>query len=77
MDKKLSVKGAPKGTVWALGDCAVSGCAPTAQSASQKGKYLGALFRDTKMNEAAVAAYPDFKFINKGSLAYLGDGKGD
>ena len=62
--------------MWALGDCAVSGCAPTAQSASQQGKYLGSLFRDTKMDKNAVLAHPDFKFIDKGSLAYLGDGKG-
>lgn len=68
--------GAPQHTVWALGDCAVSGCAPTAQSASQQGKYLGSLFRDTKMDKNAVLAHPDFKFIDKGSLAYLGDGKG-
>lgn len=68
--------GAPNRSVWALGDCAVSGCAPTAQSASQQGKYLGALFRDTNMDKAAMAAHPDFKFIDKGSLAYLGDGKG-
>lgn len=76
VDKKLCVIGAPDRTVWALGDCAVSGCAPTAQSASQQGKYLGALFRDTNMDKAAMAAHPDFKFIDKGSLAYLGDGKG-
>ena len=76
VDKKLRVKGAPEGSVWALGDCAVSGCAPTAQSASQQGKYLGSLFRDTKMDKEAIEAHPDFQFINKGSLAYLGDGKG-
>jgi NADH:ubiquinone reductase (non-electrogenic) len=76
VDKKLRVKGAPQGSVWALGDCAVSGCAPTAQVASQQGKYLGSLFRDTKMDEEAIAAHPDFQFVNKGSLAYLGDGKG-
>jgi NADH dehydrogenase FAD-containing subunit len=76
VDKKLRVKGAPQGSVWALGDCAVSGCAPTAQSASQQGKYLGSLFRDTKMDKEAIAAHPDFQFVNKGSLAYLGDGKG-
>ena len=62
--------------MWALGDCAVSGCAPTAQSASQQGDYLGSLFRDTKMDMEAIEARPDFHFVNKGSLAYLGDGKG-
>jgi NADH dehydrogenase FAD-containing subunit len=76
VDKKLRVKGAPQGSVWALGDCAVSGCAPTAQVAAQQGKYLGSLFRDTKMDKEAIAAHPDFQFVNKGSLAYLGDGKG-
>lgn len=68
--------GAPVNTLWALGDCAVSGCAPTAQCASQQGEYLGELFRDTKMQTAAIAAYPEFKYTNKGSLAYLGGGKG-
>jgi hypothetical protein len=28
------------------------------------------------MEKNAVLAHPDFKFIDKGSLAYLGDGKG-
>jgi hypothetical protein len=28
------------------------------------------------MDEEAIAAHPDFQFVNKGSLAYLGDGKG-
>ena len=76
VDKKLCVRGVLAENIFALGDCAVTGCAPTAQSASQQGKYLGRLFRDTKLEGQAVLAYPEFKFVNKGSLAYLGDGKG-
>ena len=76
VDEKLCVRGVTAENIFALGDCAVTGCAPTAQSASQQGKYLGRLFRDTKLEMRAVRDYPDFKFINKGSLAYLGDGKG-
>jgi len=57
----LAVKGVGDGSVWALGDCAVAGCAPTAQAASQQGKYLGRLFRDTKLDPAAIAAYPPFQ----------------
>ena len=53
--------------------CTDSGCAPTAQAASQQGKYLGRLFRDTKLSPEAVAAYAPFEFHYKGSLAYLGD----
>ena len=55
-----------------LPPCTVSGCAPTAQAASQQGKYLGRLFRDTKLHTDAVAAYAPFEFHYKGSLAYLG-----
>ena len=55
------MKGVGDGSVWALGDCAVAGCAPTAQAASQQGKYLGRLFRDTKLDPAAIAAYPPFQ----------------
>jgi hypothetical protein len=35
------------------------------------------LFRDTKLQKEEIEKYPDFEFHNKGSLAYLGDGKGD
>ena len=76
VDEKLCVRGVKAENIFALGDCAVTGCAPTAQSASQQGKYLGRLFRDTKLDMHALRAYPHFKFVNKGSLAYLGDGKG-
>ncbi len=47
VDSHCRVKGGETAGLWALGDCAVAvGCAPTAQAASQQGKYLGRLFRD-------------------------------
>jgi NADH:ubiquinone reductase (non-electrogenic) len=43
--------------IWALGDCSVSGNPPTAQVASQEGRYLGRLFNSssTAMRQAAHA----------------------
>ena len=47
VDSHLQVIGAESDHVWALGDCAaVKGCGPTAQAASQQGKYLGWLFNE-------------------------------
>lgn len=76
VDKKFRVKGVQDGSVWALGDCAVSGCAPTAQAANQQGKYLGRLFRDTGLDESKIDTNDDFIYHYKGSLAYVGAGKG-
>jgi len=79
VDNKMRVKGISTGAgggVWAIGDCAVCGCAPTAQAANQQGKYLGRLFRDTELSEEKIEAAPAFKFDYKGSLAYTGGGKG-
>jgi hypothetical protein len=42
VDRWLRVQGSTN--VWAIGDCAVSGCAPTAQVATQQGRYLGRMF---------------------------------
>jgi NADH:ubiquinone reductase (non-electrogenic) len=39
VDKHLSVVGNDDGSLWAIGDCAVNGCAPTAQAANQQGEY--------------------------------------
>ncbi|KAI7554868.1 FAD/NAD(P)-binding domain-containing protein [Hortaea werneckii] len=41
VDEHLAVRGA--NNVWALGDCAVANCAPTAQVAAQQGTFLAAL----------------------------------
>lgn len=76
VDKKFRVKGVDDGSVWALGDCAVSGCAPTAQAANQQGKYLGRLFRDTGLDGSKIEMNDDFVYHYKGSLAYVGAGKG-
>jgi NADH:ubiquinone reductase (non-electrogenic) len=63
-------------SVFALGDCALSGSPPTAQSAYQQGKYLGTMFRETFFNKERVDAYEPFKLINYGALAYVGASKG-
>jgi NADH:ubiquinone reductase (non-electrogenic) len=65
------------GNVWAIGDCAVvAGCAPTAQAATQQGKYLGSLFRDTILLGKSPDGYHDFVFSHKGVLAYVGSSRG-
>ncbi|PHH75628.1 hypothetical protein CDD80_2211 [Ophiocordyceps camponoti-rufipedis] len=38
--------------IWAVGDCAVAGYAPTAQVASQEGNFLGRLFNNMAKTEA-------------------------
>lgn len=67
VDEYLRVKGASGNDVFALGDCAVSGCALTAQAATQQGKYLGRVFRD----EGATASSP-FVYHHQGTMAYVG-----
>jgi len=74
VDNKFRVKGVDN--VWALGDCALSGYAPTAQAAFQQGNYLGRMFRVTNMQPDAVENYEEFKFLNYGSLAYVGSSQG-
>jgi NADH:ubiquinone reductase (non-electrogenic) len=66
------------GTLFALGDCAVSGYAPTAQVANQQGKYLGRYFRDTDCfrNIEKCRHWPDFEYCDQGVLAYVGGSKG-
>jgi NADH dehydrogenase FAD-containing subunit len=70
-------------------DCS---CPPTAQAASQQGKYLGSLFRDEIVNpkfnptESGVKGGQDsprttytkqpFKYVNYGALAYVGNSRG-
>jgi len=67
VDEHLRVKGAKGNEVFAMGDCAVSGCALTAQVAAQQGKYLARAFRD----EEGSAALP-FRYQHQGTMAYVG-----
>ena len=62
--------------MWAIGDCAVAGCGPTAQAANQQGIYLGRLFRDTQFDQEKISVSPEFQYHNKGALAYVGGSKG-
>lgn len=66
VDETLHVKGAEG--VYAIGDAALSGFAPTAQVASQQGKHVGRAIRDGT----------DSKFVynHLGSLCCLGSNNG-
>jgi NADH dehydrogenase FAD-containing subunit len=58
VDNYLRVKGVADGSVFALGDCCVAaGCFPTAQAASQQGKYLG-----NDLLSAAIVASKDVTY---------------
>lgn len=88
VDPWFRVKGVEDGSVYALGDCAVSGCAPTAQAAVQQGRFLGRAFRDSlpalsggvsvgkEGGASSPPMPPPFKFRPRGSLAYTGGGTG-
>jgi len=65
----LSLKVNDQKNIWAIGDCAYSGHAPTAQVAFQQGKYLAGQFNSEFKN----ANY--FKYIHKGQICYIGDKK--
>ncbi|TPX10829.1 uncharacterized protein E0L32_008218 [Thyridium curvatum] len=45
--------------IWAVGDCAVAGYAPTAQVASQEGSFLARLFNNMAKTEALEASIRD------------------
>jgi len=78
VDEFLQVQGADD--VYAIGDCAVSGLPPTAQVASQQGKYLGRILREEFSNivkgEEAATVVPQFEYKDKGKMAYIGGGEG-
>ena len=64
VDDRLQVLGADG--VFAIGDCALSGNAPTAQVAAQQGKYVGRAIRDRSDKP--------FEYKHAGSLCCLGFG---
>ena len=67
VDSSLRVQGAEG--VYAIGDAALSGYAPTAQVAAQQGKHIGRAIRDN-MTESP------FEYQHAGSLCCLGQGNG-
>jgi len=69
VDSCLRVKGVPDGSVYALGDCALSGNPPTAQVAAQQGKHVGRALRDGAYDRP-------FAYRHAGSLCCLGSGNG-
>lgn len=66
VDSSLRVEGADG--VYAIGDAALSGFAPTAQVAAQQGKHIGRAIRD--------GADSPFTYHHAGSLCCLGQGNG-
>ena len=66
VDTTLQVDGADG--VYAIGDAALSGNAPTAQVAAQQGKHIGRAIRDGNNSE--------FQYHHSGSLCCLGQGNG-
>lgn len=57
VNEYLVVQGAKD--IWAIGDCAVAGYAPTAQVASQEGAFLARLFNTMAKSEAIEAKISD------------------
>ncbi|KAL7905501.1 pyridine nucleotide-disulfide oxidoreductase domain-containing protein [Trichoderma velutinum] len=58
--------------IWAIGDCAVAGYAPTAQVASQEGTFLGKLFNNmakTENHEARIQELSSKLNIESGNSA--------
>jgi NADH dehydrogenase FAD-containing subunit len=66
VDSSLRVEGADG--VYAIGDAALSGFAPTAQVAAQQGKHIGRAIRDGDDSP--------FQYKHAGSLCCLGQGNG-
>ena len=77
--------GVPANNIFALGDCTATSYAPTAQVASQQGKYLGKKLSQIaqrrpvleanglRMEEADEAVGGPFRYLHLGSLAYIGN----
>lgn len=66
VDENLKVKGTDG--VYAIGDAALSGFAPTAQVAAQQGKHIGRAIRDGEDSK--------FEYNHAGSLCCLGSDNG-
>jgi NADH:ubiquinone reductase (non-electrogenic) len=73
VDGCLRVKGTRLGEVFAMGDCAISGKPPTAQVATQQGKYLGRMFRYGNDSLITDDTAPPFTYHHQGTMAYVGD----
>ncbi|KAJ1452971.1 pyridine nucleotide-disulfide oxidoreductase-domain-containing protein [Pelagophyceae sp. CCMP2097] len=58
--------------VFAMGDCADSGLAPTAQVAAQQGRYLGRQLSAMGRHDTLAAALP-FEYNHSGSMAFVGN----
>ncbi|CCF56802.1 hypothetical protein KAFR_0B05060 [Kazachstania africana CBS 2517] len=82
INDKLQLLGA-EDSIFAIGDCTFHpGLFPTAQVASQEGKYLANIFKrlhkierlafEKKIRKIEI---PDFKYKYKGALAYIGQDK--
>lgn len=62
--------------IYAIGDCAFSKYAPTAQVATQQGKYLANIFENlARIEEGQNKKIAPFEYTHQGSLAYIGSDK--
>lgn len=61
VDENLAVKGAEN--VWAIGDCAIAGYAPTGQVAAQEGSYLAGVLNATGKAEGLQAEIQRLKAV--------------
>ncbi|KAI8355406.1 hypothetical protein B0O80DRAFT_42281 [Mortierella sp. GBAus27b] len=62
--------------MYAIGDCTFSKYAPTAQVATQQGKYLAKIFENlAKVEGGQNVLIAPFEYTHQGSLAYIGSDK--
>ncbi|KAF9434064.1 NADH:ubiquinone oxidoreductase [Entomortierella beljakovae] len=74
VDDYMRVAGAKD--MYAIGDCAFSKYAPTAQVASQQGKYLASVFEGlARLDDGESKKIQPFEYSHQGSLAYIGSDK--
>lgn len=74
VDDYMRIKGA--NDIYAIGDCTFSKYAPTAQVASQQGKYLASVFENlARIDEGQQTKITPFQYSHQGSLAYIGSDK--
>jgi len=72
VDDFLRMKGVPDGSIFALGDCAATQYAPTAQVASQQGSYLARILKQLAKRDAVETQLKELQT----QITAKGDGEG-
>lgn len=72
VDDHLRMKGVPDGSIFALGDCAATQYAPTAQVASQQGSYLARILKQLAKRDAVEAQLKELQT----QITAKGEGEG-